>query len=122
MVHMLRNTSLSGSHVLALETRLDGDPYQIVARARYGATPGSGLESLAGFLVNLKWAREHYFSKLLKELANVVSAHSAMCMAIFDESGTLVAATPEQPQQQTELPVRQQHFSRCCSSTRFWEP
>jgi signal transduction histidine kinase len=133
IVDLLRNTSLSGSHVLALEARLNGDVYQIVVRARYGAGSASGSESLAGFLVNLTWAREHYFAELLKELANVVSADSAMCMAIFDETGSMAAATPEAPPLQTELPVKQQRFpllffdpllgtliGKQIQSTRYW--
>jgi signal transduction histidine kinase len=110
VVDLLRNTSLSGSHVLAVETRLNGEAYQVVVRARYGSRFGSGLESLAGFLVNLTWARAHYFSELLKQLSNVLSADSTMCMAIFDDSGALVAASPEAPRFGAELPVRQQRF------------
>jgi signal transduction histidine kinase len=133
VLDLLRNTSLSGSHVLAFEVRLNGDMYQIVARARYGSRSGSGPESLAGFLVNLTWARQHYFSELLKELANVVSADSAMGMAIFDETGALAAATPQALRLQTGLPVKQQHFpvlffdpllgtliGREIQSTRYW--
>jgi signal transduction histidine kinase len=110
LLRMLRDTSLTRSRVFELETRFHGDTYQIIARARYGSRSGAGIESLVGFLVNLTWVREHYFSELLTQLSNVLTADSTISMAIFDESGALVTSTPAVPLAQTGLPAREQHF------------
>jgi signal transduction histidine kinase len=110
LLRLLQSTALTGSHVLALETTLHGDTYQIVARARYGFRFGAGTESIVGFLVNLSWVREHYFSELLTQLSNVLAPDSAISMAIFDERGRLVTSTPAVPPAKKGLPSREQHF------------
>lgn len=110
LLRLLRNTGFTGSHVLVLETTFHGDTYQVIARARYGFPSGAGIESLVGFLVNLTWVRQHYFSELLAQLSNVVKADSAISMAVFDEKGSLVAAAPALPAERTGDAAREQRF------------
>jgi signal transduction histidine kinase len=110
LLRLLRHTEFTGSHVLVLETKFNGDTYQIIARARYGFPSGAGIESLAGFLVNLTWVREHYFAELLAQLSNVLKGDSAISMGVFDEKGALVTSTPAMPRAQAGLPPREQHF------------
>ena len=110
LIRLLRNTGFTGSHVLVLETKFHGDTYQVVARARYGFPSGAGIESLVGFLVNLTWARQHYFSELLAQLSNVVKGDSAISMAVYDEKGGLVAAAPALPAARSGVAAREQHF------------
>lgn len=110
LIGLLRNTGFTGSHVLVLETRFNGDTYQVIAMGRYGSPSGGGIQSLVGFLVNLTWVREHYFSELLAQLSNVVKGDSAISMAVFDDKGALVTATRAMPGAQAGLPAREQHF------------
>lgn len=112
LIGSLQKTTFSGSQILVLENHLSGqrDTYQIVARARYGLGPGAGVESLVGFLVNLTWVREHYFSELLAQLSDIITADSSISMAIFDEKGRLVTATPAAPLAQTGFPTHKQRF------------
>lgn len=109
LIWRLRNTGFTSSHVLVLETMFGGDTYQVIARARYGSSSG-GIESLVGFLVNLTWARRHYFSELLAQLSTVVKGDSAISMAVLDEKRALVAAAPAVPATRTGVAAREQHF------------
>lgn len=110
LIRLLRNTASTDSHVLALETQFHGETYQIIARARYGFPAGAGAGSLVGFLVNLKWVREHYFAELVAQLSNLLAADSTISMAIYDERGALVAGTPFPRAASAELPAREARF------------
>lgn len=109
LIQLLRNSPSTDSHILALETRFNGETYQIIARARYGFPSGARLDSLVGFLVNLRWVREHYFSELLAQLSNLLAADSTISMAIFDERGGLVAGAPPRPAP-TDVQGRESRF------------
>lgn len=110
LISLLRNDAMAGSHVLTLETQFHGDTYQVVAQARYGTQLGAGIESLVGFMVNLTWVRNYYFSDLLNQLSNVLAANSTMSMMILDDKGGLVAATTSRHPDETGLPMHKERF------------
>jgi signal transduction histidine kinase len=110
LIRLLQDAGVTGSHVLALETRFHGEPYQVVARVHFGPRPGAALDALVGFVVNLTWVRKHYFAELLAQLSHVLSANSEISMAVFDEKGVLVTATPTISAAQTGFPAPEQRF------------
>lgn len=110
LVHSLRMTDYSESHLVARESQLQGGDYQIVAEVRYAHPYSIRIESLVGFTVNLTWAREHYFSDLLRQFSKVLGVDPDISIAIFDDRDTLVSASPRIPQSSTQSLAHEQHF------------
>jgi signal transduction histidine kinase len=75
------------------ETAIGGDTYQFVARLIYRTAGRPDLEHVLGFMVNLRWVREAYFSELTEVLGRIAAAGTGMTTAIFDEQGSLIAGT-----------------------------
>lgn len=68
------------------ETVLGGVPYQIVVRLRYADPYRLRLSSAFGFMVNLDWAREHYFHGLALEVERVRGDSIALRTAVHAAS------------------------------------
>jgi signal transduction histidine kinase len=64
--------------------------YQVVARLFYRDSFRDKLEGIVGFTVNLRWAREHYFPEVARQVARI---GNGLSLAVVDESGKLVWGT-----------------------------
>jgi signal transduction histidine kinase len=76
---------------VVLEWAIAGARYQIVAvTLRDGRR---GPVGVAGFAVDLRWVREHYFAELAQEIAGLGGHQETVSLAIVDEAGALVTST-----------------------------
>ena len=76
-------------------TRQIGDiDYQVAAVISYAdATRGQPV-SLVGYVVNLAWARAHYFSDLVDQVAAIEGTDHSVRFSILDDQGKAVVGAP----------------------------
>jgi signal transduction histidine kinase len=70
---------------------MDGRLYEVVARLVYQDTTRQRLECVFGFIVDLDWARQHYFPAIAQQASHVGAANEGLEYAITDERGALIA-------------------------------
>jgi signal transduction histidine kinase len=76
----------------AFEIPIDGTRYQVVARLTYSDVFRDHLSEVAGFTVNLPWARAHYFPELSRQAwDSVVGPSGNLALSLTDETGAIVA-------------------------------
>jgi signal transduction histidine kinase len=112
IVTMLRARAAMPAQVALLETQIDGQTYQIIAKGRYGGESETTLQGMVGFTVNSAWVRAHYFPELTAQLAHVLASQSSVALSIIDDKG--VIATTNRPagllHSSLQLPVRDRRF------------
>ena len=90
------------------EMSIEGVTYQVVARLMYSTI---GRESaLGGFavLVNLEWARNHYFSEITTQVARIAGAGEGVVSTILDDGNRAIPGVPEP---RLEGPVKRRPFT-----------
>jgi signal transduction histidine kinase len=65
-------------------------PYQVVAFVSYADALRERPTSVLGFMVNLEWARQHYFADLVAQVARIEGSDHAIQFSLIDERGTAV--------------------------------
>jgi signal transduction histidine kinase len=84
-----------GRRFSAFSTRLDGGDYQVVASIAYRDPKRERAATIVGFLVNLQWAREHYFADLVSQVGDIEGSDRGVHFAILDDRGSpIVGARP----------------------------
>lgn len=99
-VHMPRNDALgaqlqariardvaTGREYSAFNTALEGRRYEVVARVVYRDTTRQRPDCVFGFMVDLDWARKHYFPAIAQQASHVGSATESLEYIIADEKG-----------------------------------
>jgi signal transduction histidine kinase len=66
-------------------------PYEAVAIVLYGDSAHDRFDRVFGFIVNIGWARDHYFSELITESAHLAARSPAIDFVLTDERGATVA-------------------------------
>jgi signal transduction histidine kinase len=66
--------------------------YQVIAHLRYRGPLDHRLVAVFGFMVNMTWARAHYFQELTDQVARI-SGTTGLALTVVDESGVHVAST-----------------------------
>lgn len=93
------------------ETALDGATYQIVARPTLTTTARSAPSGGFAVLVNIDWARQHYFSALTSQVTRIAGAGegSGLVATILDEHDQVIPglapAIGENPLARRPFPV-----------------
>lgn len=78
--------------------RIGDEPYQVVARLQYGDPFREKLRLVFGFMVNLNWAREHYFPEVAKQVARIARTDSSLVFSMYSQhEGSPQAATQTSP-------------------------
>lgn len=95
-----------GRRLSAFTLRIGGTDYQVVATITYGDRTRERPRSLVGFLVNLQWAREHYFTELAAQVAEIEGADRSVRFAVVDDTGRAVVGTPPTADKGTPLATR----------------
>ena len=83
----------AGRRFAAFELQVGGHRYQVVARLLYRDARRMQLAGVFGFMVNLEWARVHYFPELVSELSRLTTTSARLRVAIHDGDGRMVAGT-----------------------------
>lgn len=76
----------------AFDTTLDQRPYEVVTRLVYHDAMRQHLDCVFGFMVDLDWAREHYFPAIAQQAARIGSANDGLEYSIADEKGGRVGS------------------------------
>jgi signal transduction histidine kinase len=87
----VHDAAIRGRPFVVLETTLDGTPYQVVARLLYQDPLRQNIETAFGFLVNLAWAKQHYFAGLLQQTLPGDNGRGSVAVSVYDEKGRAVA-------------------------------
>jgi two-component system phosphate regulon sensor histidine kinase PhoR len=77
----------------AFDMSIGGVAYQVVALLTYEDSTRERLDRVFGVAINLQWARDHYFSDILQQVAQIAGNASATAFAVMDERGRRVAGT-----------------------------
>jgi signal transduction histidine kinase len=62
-----------------------GTPYQVVALVSYADPLREQPAAVFGFMVNLNWAREHYFADLVAQVARIEGSDRAIEFSVVDD-------------------------------------
>jgi len=90
LLRRIQDDAAEGRRFIVFETPLEGTSYQVVVRLLYRDVFRQNLETVIGFVVNLDWARQHYFPALLDE-AVADRAGEGVAIEIADDRGRPVA-------------------------------
>ncbi|MGH9162393.1 MAG: sensor histidine kinase, partial [Vicinamibacteraceae bacterium] len=93
LVNRIGQDAATGRRYSVFDATLAGEPYQIVARLQYDEPFRERPESISGYTVNLRWARQSYFSEITAEVARIGNGGLDLDLAVFDEHGRLVAGS-----------------------------
>jgi signal transduction histidine kinase len=83
-----------GRRFSAFTLPISGSDYQVVASISYGEPTRQRPLSVIGFVVNLRWVREHYFSELAGQVSAIEGSDRSVRFAILDDRGQAVVGTP----------------------------
>ena len=95
--HLLDRLDLDtqqGRRFSVFSMRIGDADYQVAAVISYADATRERAVSLIGYVVNLKWAREHYFAELAAQVASIEGADRSVRFAIVDDRGQTVVGPP----------------------------
>lgn len=75
------------------ETHIGGVTYQVVVRLMYRDALRQDLAGVFGFMVNMPWVREHYFSEVARQVTAMGRVSSGHALTVMDDRGVIVAGT-----------------------------
>lgn len=82
-----------GRRFAIFQIALDGVEYQVVAILRYAGPFRERVEDVFGFMVNLAWARDHYFPEVTSQVARMAGSPGGLALSLVDGRGRRVATT-----------------------------
>ncbi len=82
-----------GRRFSVFTTRIGGATYQVVAVISYADSTRGQPASIVGCLVNLEWARKHYYAELTAQVAQIEGSDHSVRYRITDEEGTPVVGS-----------------------------
>jgi signal transduction histidine kinase len=105
IMRLLSQDAAARRQFAVFETPLGGAHYQVVARLEYADPYRERLQRAVGFMVNLAWARDAYFSEIVAQVMPIVSRGVAMDVEVVDDQGASVAGAPVQQGATRPLPL-----------------
>jgi signal transduction histidine kinase len=85
--------SVAGRRFSIFEMDVAGTAYQVVARLIYHDQLRERPDAVFGFMVNMSWARQHYFPDLTNEVGRIGGATSGLTLGVVDDHGQRVSST-----------------------------
>jgi signal transduction histidine kinase len=83
-----------GRRFSAFSLKIGADDYQVASTITYDDARRERTVSALGYIVNLPWAREHYFGELTSQVAAIESGDRSVRFAIVDDNRHSVTGTP----------------------------
>jgi signal transduction histidine kinase len=96
-----------GRRFSAFTMPIGGADYQVAATISYSNATRDRAVALIGFVVNMSWAREHYFTQLATQVAAIEGSDRSVRFAIADEGGRPVVGSPVSAQAGAPVATRQ---------------
>ena len=94
----LQSDAQQGRRFSAFATRIGNADYQAAAVITYADPAHEQPVALLGYLVNLAWAREHYFGEIVSQVAAIEGSDRSVRFAILDDGGApVVGAADTEP-------------------------
>ncbi len=81
----IRPLASEGRKYAIFETDLAGFPYQVIAHLDYSDPLREQLQSITGFVVNLAWVRENYFSEIVSQVARIGESAAVLDYGVTDD-------------------------------------
>ncbi len=82
-----------GRRFSAFTTRIGGTDYQVVTVISYADAAHAHPTALIGYMVNLDWARRHYFGELASQVDAMLGRDEGVRFAILDDAGGAVVGS-----------------------------
>lgn len=108
LMDRLRSDMLQGRRFGAFTLRIGNADYQVAAIITYADAAHEQPTALLGYLVNLPWARQHYFAEIASQVAAIEGPDRAVRFAIVDDAGEAVFGAA--PAAADGAPVAQRTF------------
>ncbi len=83
----------AGSRYSIFDMSIEGVPYQIVTLLAYEGLTRERIDRVFGVAVNLQWARDHYFTNIVGQVAQIAGNAGATSFAVLDEDAGRIAGT-----------------------------
>ena len=83
-----------GRRFSAFSLKIGDDDYQVAAALFYDDARRERTVWVLGYVVNLRWAREHYYGELASQVAAIESGDRSVRFAILDDNQRTVIGTP----------------------------
>ncbi len=93
IVERVERDATGGRRFAVFGLSTDEAEYQIVVHLRYLGAFRDHPDGMFGFMVNMAWARQHYFQELTSQVARTGGTTSGLALAVVDETGVRVAST-----------------------------
>src|SRR5215831_2097947 len=90
LIGVIRDRALMLAPVIAFETQIGDEIYQVVARLRYGGPSDTSLQRVVGFAVNIQWVRQNYFDEITSQLSQILAGQMNTSLSVVDENGAQV--------------------------------
>jgi signal transduction histidine kinase len=90
----VRKDASQGRRFSAFTMPIEGADYQVSAVISYGDPVGGLPATITGSLVNLPWARAHYFADLAAQVASIEGTDGSVRFTILDEEERTVVGGP----------------------------
>ncbi len=87
----------AGRRYSTFEVTIEGLPYQVIARPLYRDGSRTEMTSVFGFMVNLDWARQSYFTALADEVSRIADDGGGLEYQIVDDAGRSLRASDTAP-------------------------
>lgn len=108
LLERFRTDMLQGRRFSAFTLKIGGTVYQAAAVITYADAAHEQPTALLGYLVNMTWARAHYFADLASQVTAIEGADRAVRFAIVDDAGEAVFGAP--PADARNAPVARRTF------------
>jgi signal transduction histidine kinase len=95
IVGRLAPDAAAGRRFSIFDLDVGGTSYQVVARLIYRDQLREHLDGVFGFMVDMSWARQHYFSDLTSQVARIGGPTQGLVLGVSDDVGARVASTQE---------------------------
>jgi signal transduction histidine kinase len=94
LIDRVSKDAAQGRRFSVFDLNVDGLPYQVVALVSYSDALRERPAAVLGFMVNLQWAREHYFADLASQVARIEGADRAIEFTVMDDRHQPVVGSP----------------------------
>ena len=94
----LQTDAKQGRRFAAFTMRIGSEDYQAASVITYADAAHEHPVALLGYLINLAWAREHYFGEIASQVAAIEGSDRSVRFAIVDDQGApVVGAADTEP-------------------------
>jgi hypothetical protein len=107
-----------GRFYSVFELPIGRTPYQAVAIVLYRDSAHERFDRVFGFIVNIGWTRDHYFSELITQSAHLAARSPGIDFVLSDERGAIVAQAQRDSCSRRRFSIPRSLLSTCPPTCR----